>query len=147
MKKILFFILLFFCYPSYSQMVDLLGSLSIQGALTAGDAQSVSMGLSELKKNQILQDIIQTATEIKTQFMGNYNYVGKSSVYGQPFKGIDWDLSSLSSNLFYIQLNHIDKKTCSTLLSARIPAVYKELNGNRDVYTCSDINQIRFIFD
>lgn len=147
MKYFLFIISLFICFPSFSQMVDLMGSLSIQGAITTGDTQSVSMGLSALKKNQILQDINQTAMEIKTQFMGNYNSVGKHSVSGNPFNGLDWDLSSLSSNLFYIQLNQIDNRTCSSLLSSRIPTVRTELNGQRDLKACSDTNQIRFIFD
>ena len=146
MKKLFFLWLLFLGIPSYSQMIDLMGSLSIQGAMTSGDTQSVSMGLSALKRNQILQDISQTAMEIKTQFMGNYLSVNKGSVFGSPFSGLDWDLSSLSNDFFYIQINQIDEKTCLSLLSARVPAVRIEVNGQSG-FNCSDNNQIRFVFD
>ena len=131
MKKILFFSLLFLCQPSYSQMVDMMGTLGIQGALTVGDTQSVARGLSAMKKNQILQDITQTAMEIKTQFMGNYGSVNKGSVFGSPFGGLSWDLGSISADLFYIQLNQIDSNTCSYLLSSRVPALYIDLNDER----------------
>lgn len=147
MKKVLFLTLLFMCHPSYSQMVDMMGTLGIQGALTAGEVQSVGRGLSAMKKNQILGDITQTAMEIKTTYMGNYSSVSKYSVSGNPFSGLDWDLSSLSSDRFYIQLNQIDSQTCSSLLSARVPAIRTELNGQSGSRSCSSSNQIRFIFD
>ena len=84
MRKILFFSLLFLCYPAFSQMVDVMGTLGIQGALTTGETQSVARGLSVMKQNQVLQDLTQTAMEVKTQFMGNYTSVNKSSVF-KPF--------------------------------------------------------------
>ena len=147
MKKLFFLFLLLIGVPSYSQMVDLMGSLSVQGALTTGDTHAVHQGLSVLKQNQILQDLTQAAMEIKTQFMGNYDSVSQYSVSGNYFNGLDWDISSLSSNLFYIQLNQIDKTTCSKLLSSRVPTIYTELNGQRNSKECSDNNQIRFVFD
>ena len=147
MKKIFLMMILFICMPTYAQMVDMMGTLGIQGALTQGEVQSVGRGMSQLRKNQVLQDLTQTAMEIKTQFMGNYYSVSKGSVSGSPFNGLDWDLSSLSSDLFYIQLNQLDKKTCLSLVSARVPAVRKEVNGQSSSYDCMDSNQIRFIFD
>ena len=147
MKKILFFIILCLSYPSYSQMVDLMGSLGVQGALTMGDTESVAQGISSVNRYQILRDLTQTAMEIKTQYMGDYISVDKTSVSGNPFSRIDWDLSYISSNLFYIQLNQIDKKTCSYLLSSRIGTVRTELNDQSGSDNCLENNQIRFIFD
>lgn len=147
MRKIFLATALFIALPAYSQMIDMMGSLGIQGALTQGEVQSVGRGMASLRRNQILQDLTQTAMEIKTQYMGNYFSASKSSVSGTPFNGLDWDLSSLSSDLFYIQLNQIDERTCSSLLSARVPAVRTEVNGQSDSHSCTSSNQIRFIFD
>ena len=147
MKKLLFFIALSVSFPTYAQMIDVLGSLGVQGAMTVGDTQSAAMGMSALKKNKILQDVTQTAVQIKTQFMGDYSSVGKDSVFGNPFAGLDWDIGSESSNLFYIQLNQINKATCSSLLSARVPTVRTELNGNAGSRACEESNEIKFVFD
>ena len=147
MKKLLFFIALFVSCSAYSQMIDLMGSLGVQGALTTGEVESVGRGLSALKQNQILGDLTQTAMKIKTQFMGNYHSVQKNSVMGNPFQGLNWDLGSVSDNLFYIQLNQIDERTCGRLLSARVPAFQVELNGITGSKSCTGNNQIKFIFD
>ena len=147
MKKILFFSVLFLSISAFAQMVDLLGSLGVQSALTTGDSQSVSMGMSALKKNKILQDIQQTAVQIKTQYIGNYSSVNKGSIFGTPFLGFDWDIGSETGNLFYIQLNHIDNKICSYLNSARTSAIRVEINGQTNDKNCVDNNQIKFIFD
>lgn len=147
MGKISLIVFFFYACSAQAQMIDLMGSLGIQGAITTGDTQSVSIGLSAVKRNKIIQDINQTAMEIKTQFMGNYNSVGKYSISGNPFNGLNWNLSSLSPNLFYIELNQIDNKTCSYLLSSHINAVRTELNGQGEDKNCINNNQIRFIFD
>ena len=147
MKKLLFLMMLCVSFPSFSQMIDLMGSLGVQGAITTGEVESVGRGLSVLKQNQIIGDLTQTAMEIKTQYMGSYSGVQKSSVMGNPFGGLDWDLGSFSDNLFYIQLNQIDERTCARLLSARLSAVETELNGISGSKSCTDNNQIRFIFD
>jgi len=147
MKKLLFFIALSISLPIYAQMVDVLGSLGVQGAMTVGDTQSAAMGMSALKKNKILQDITQTAMQIKTQFMGDYSSVSRDSVFGNPFSGIDWDIGSETSNLFYIQLNQINKAICSSLLSARVPTVRTELNGDAGSRACEESNEIKFVFD
>ena len=147
MKKLLFLIMLCISFPSFSQMIDMMGSLGVQGAITTGEVESVGRGLSALKQNQIIGDLTQTAMEIKTQFMGNYSSVQKGSLMGNPFGGLDWNISSISDHLFYIQLNQIDERTCMRLLSARLSAVEIELNGISGSKSCMDSNQIRFIFD
>jgi len=145
MKKFLF--LLLFSFPAYAQMTDLMGSLSIQGALTAGDSQMVAQGMSRVKQTRILQDLQQTAMEIKTQYFGNYTSVRKDSLFGNPFQGVNWTVGSDQLNLFYIQLNQIDKNTCSFLLSSGMPTVRVDLNGQSGDKNCINSNQIKFVFD
>lgn len=146
MKKIIIFCLLFMSFPAFSQMIDVMGSLGVQGSMIRGETQSVGMGLSALRKNKLLQDINQSAIEIKAQYMGNYGSVSKKSLLGYYFNGLNWNIGSYG-DLFYIELNQIDNKTCFYLMSSKISAIRTELNSQPDNQNCLDVNQIRFVFD
>ncbi|MBQ7413149.1 MAG: hypothetical protein IJV07_02615, partial [Alphaproteobacteria bacterium] len=128
MNKIILFSLLLFGLTAKAQMTDLLGSLSLQGTITQQSTQSVAGGLKVENRLKILQDIQQVAIEIKTMYMGNYTGINSSSVSGSPFSGMNWNINSLSSSRFFIQLNKIDKETCSYLLSVKTGAIKTEVN-------------------
>ena len=145
MKKVLFFSLLLFSFSSYSQMVDLMGSLSVQGVITSDSAASTSRGLSIVQKTRLLQDINQAAMEIKTQFFGNYTGVNSQSVSDGLFSGLDYQINSTQDNLFYIQINQLDNQTCKYLISSGIPAQSIRVNNNSQ--ECSFNNNIKFIFN
>lgn len=144
MNKYLFLLLITLSYTTKAQMTDLLGSLAIQGTMTQQSAQSVNAGISSLNRTQILQDLQQSAMEIKTRYFGNYTKVNKNSVMGHPFPKIDWTAGSVGSSKFFIQLNQIDNSTCNYLNSGNSGALEVQINGSG---TCSDKNTMKFIFD
>ena len=145
MNRIILFLICLFSLSVQAQMTDLLGSLSLQGTIIQQSTQSVTGGLKAVNKLKILQDIQQVAIEIKTMYMGNYTGITPSSVSGNPFSGMDWNIGSLSSSRFFIQLNKIDSGTCSYLLSAKTGALKTEINSGS--VNCSDQNTMSFIFD
>ena len=77
------------CYIAFSasaQMLDLLGSGVIGGAMTKEGVSSVNQGMKALKYTQIVQALSQNAAIIKIKYMGNYTRVGTSDISGNPFK-------------------------------------------------------------
>ncbi len=131
-----------------AQLTDTLSGLAIQGALTSQSTRSVAQGLSMLKRNRIMQDLTQTAMEIRISHPNGYMNVNTTSVGGQPFEGLDWQVGPTGTSQFYIQLSDIDMSSCRYLVSGTTAA--KEVYVNGTVGTaekCSQNNMLRFIFD
>lgn len=145
MRKIIFILGFMFSMPCFSQMVDLIGGLSVQGAMDAAAYRSAAGGMSALNRMQILQNLQQAAMEIKTTYFGNYQNVSRQSVSSAFFPKISWTVGSEGSRNFYIQINQINKSDCQYFLSQGTGAVRAEVNGSGTV--CSDNNTIRFIYD
>lgn len=148
MKKLLFFLCILFSLQTSAQMVDLMGGLAVQGAITNQATQSASQGISATKRLRILQDIQDIAMQIKTNYFGTYTYVNKTFIQGNPLQDLNWTLGSVSDNLFYIQLNQIDNQLCRYLVMQNVSARDTLVNdGKADPSSCSEKNAIRFIFD
>lgn len=147
-KYFVFVILLVSSYIANAQILDSLGTLGIQGVLTRQSVGQVGQGLSLLKQNQILQDLVQTVAQIRTTYINGYTGVSLSSVYGQPFKDILWSIGPKGANRFYIELNGIDQSTCQKLVSSMTDA--QEIEVNHIVGTaqqCKNNNVLKFIFN
>jgi hypothetical protein len=71
-KYFVFVILLVSSYIANAQILDSLGTLGIQGVLTRQSVDQVGQGLSLLKQNQILQDLVQTVAQIRTTYINGY---------------------------------------------------------------------------
>lgn len=134
-------------YSVQAQMIDTMSALAVQGALTRQSTQSAVMGLSVARRTQVLSDVEQTAMEIKTGYFGNYESVSRSSVMGSPFSGLDWTIGPDGAHRFYIQLNQIDKQTCSFLMARVRSAVSVFVNGKNSSSDCAATNTIKFVFD
>lgn len=147
MKKLIFLASLSVCLSAFAQMPDMLGTLAIQGVMTERATQSAVQGLSSSQKLRVFQDIQRIAMEIKTGYLGNYASVSRNSVSGSPLSGIDWSVGPYQSYYFYIQLNQIDNKNCSYLLSRDIGAYSVSVNGQNNNTMCGSSNTIKWIFE
>ncbi len=145
MKKFLILLGILFSTSSQAQMIDLMSGIAVQGSLTQQSVQSVSQGFSQLKKTQILSDLNQASMEIKTLYLGNYNRVSNNSVSGSYFRGINYQIGSIGKSEFFIQLNQIDKNTCSYLISMVRDVKQIFINDNQNKI-CQKNNSIKFIF-
>ena len=146
-KKLLFLNVLLYFLPIHAQMVDLIGSLGVQGALTNQSSQSVAQGMFAVKRLKVLQDIQDIAMQVKTEYVGYYHSVNKNTIYGNQLSGLNWDLGSIGDNLFYIQLNQIDNQICSYLIHQNISAQSILVNGQSNTLSCIENNTIKYIFD
>ena len=145
MKRLILFSILMISCQAGAQLVDLMGAMGVQGALANQTTQSAVQTLSMARRVQVLQDLQQTAIQIQTGYMGNYTGVTRQSVLGQPFSGLNWSVGSVGRNQFFIQLNQLDNQTCSYLIGQSVGDRSVEVNGSGN--TCSDRNQVRFIFN
>ena len=126
-------------------MIDLIGGLSVQGAMDAAAYRSVSGGMSALNRMQLIQNLQQAAMEIKTSYFGHYQNVNRSGVSSASFPKISWTAGSQGDNYFYIQFNQINHNDCQYLTTQNTGAIRTEVNNSGT--TCSDNNTIRFIYD
>ena len=147
MKKVIFISLLLLSFSAASQFVDLMGSLSVQGTITAASSSSAARGISEIRKQKLLESIRQAAMEIRSQFNGNYDGVGPSHLSEGLFTGMDWYVGQEGYDTFFIQLNEIDTPICRFLLSSPTSAKSIEINGNNQVSECELKNNMKFIFN
>ena len=145
MRKSIFLLFLFGINQVNAQLVDLMGSLSVQGVLSSQSTQSVNQGLSMLNRNKILQDIQYIIMDIQTRFLGNYNRVNQYSVPNGFLSGVNYLIKSENNNSFYIQLNQIDSGICSDLISS-IRYNSMVLNGQNGNKNCVSKNTIKFVF-
>ena len=146
MKKILFILLLFHVLSVKAQLMDTLGALSVQGAMTSGSVSAVSQGLSRANKNRLLSDIQQAVIEIQTQNFGNYASISSASISPGLLSGAAWQIGSIENSSFYIELNQLDSQTCQFLLTGRLPAFLIEVNGQKNSKNCTDRNRLKFFF-
>jgi len=138
-------VLLMLSGPVSAQMVDIMSNLAIQGTLTQQSVGAVNGGLSRVKQTQILNDISQTVMEVKMARPNDrYTGISKNSLMTSPFSGVNWNLGSETQNTFFIQLNQLDKATCSYLTGRSLGAERVLINGQTG--TCRDQNNLKLIF-
>ena len=145
MKNILFISLLFISYGVSAQFVDLMGAMSVQGAITSGSTNSAARGIYAIRKTKLLESIRQAAMEIRSQFVGNYDGVSPENLSEDLFPEMEWYIGQEGYDSFFIQLNDIDGQSCQFLISSPTSAKSVEINGNSD--RCSDSNNMKFIFN
>lgn len=145
MKNILFISLLLFSFGTSAQFADLMGAMSVQGAITAGSTNSAARGIYAVRKTKLLENIRLAAMEIRSQFVGNYDGVGPSNLSEDLFPEMEWYIGQEGSNAFFIQLNDIDGQSCRFLISS--PTTAKSIEINENSKECSDSNNMKFIFN
>lgn len=150
MRNLLFLFTFLFILSSKAQMVDLMGSLSLQGLSDQQASHNVSQGFRSLDRLKIMMDLQQVASEIQTGYFGNYTHITKSSLSNSSFfKGrsgyLDWSLGSIGSTQFFIELHHINQSDCSYLSREYHQPEQIIVNGLGK--SCRDDNTMKFIYN
>ncbi len=148
MKYILSVLICGMAFGVSAQMIDLIGSGAVGGALTKESITSINQGMNALKYTQIMQAISQNAAMIKIKYMGDYVKVGRSDIVGNPFKPYQFNVGSSTKNRFFIELKGVEQKLCRRLVTSGVGAQDIDINGQgENSNACSVSSQIKFIFD
>ena len=119
MKKLLFYSVLFeflsFCVNA--QMMDLMGSMAIGGAMDAGSVNAVGTMNRQLRKTQLVSDIQMKVVDIMTTYGGQYKRLKPSEINSG---GVKVMFSSVEDGrAFQATVNHPNPQTCQTFLTTR----------------------------
>lgn len=148
MKYILSVLICGMAFSVSAQMIDLIGSGAVGGALTKESTTSINQGMNALKYTQMIQALSQNAAMIKIKYMGDYAKVGRSDIAGNPFKPYQFNVGSSTKNRFFIELIGIEQKLCHRLVTSGVGAQDVEINGQgKNSNACTSSSQIKFIFD
>ena len=95
-----------------AQMTDTLGALAIDGMMDRDAYQKIGQMQNALDKVRFQQDLSELITE--TQISALNGYFDKSNVNFSGLKGVDWDVVSVATGQYYIELKNLDNATCFT---------------------------------
>lgn len=118
-KKILFYSMLFGCLPFCvnAQMIDLVGSMAVGGAMDTEAVKSVGTMNRQLKKTQLISDIQMKVVDIMTTYGGYYKRMRPSEIVSRGIK-VHFDQAE-KGDAFQATVNNPDTQTCQTLLTTR----------------------------
>lgn len=147
-----YFILIYvslMAFNASAQMIELLGNIGVQGAMTQQGTQAVSAGISALKNTQLLSAIQQTAMEIKASHLYGYQNVNKNSIINDGrFQNVQWNVGPVEKNQFYIELYGLNEGNCRYLMRSVHSARSIDVNGQgREEKACSSKSKIKFTFN
>lgn len=137
---ILFLLILGTSLSVSAQMIDLMGSLAIDGMMNAQAAKGYSAANLQIKKNKIAQELQIKNMEIQTLMITNPQNVSREtfSVAGYPAFA-----RSESNGEFSITLKNVEKRLCQGFGGQFAGAKKIEINKDN---TCSDKNIIKFYY-
>ena len=131
-----------------AQMVDLMSSMGIQGALTNQGTKTVAQGMNALQQNQIVQELVQIATEAKITYMGNYSRISKSNFSADYLRNINWNIGAVGTSRFFIEMSSLDEQLCRKMVLNPARANEVLIDGQKaSADQCRNGTTIRFIFD
>lgn len=131
MKKYLL-ILCGLCVPFVcnAQMTDTMGALAIDGMLNSEAYRGVEQMQNALGKANFQQDLSELITE--TQIASLNGYFDKSNIRFNGLKGIDWDVVSVATGQYYIELKNLDYSSCFTVKNSQWGTHHIEVNDGGD---------------
>jgi hypothetical protein len=148
MKKILCFILCLLSVSVSAQMLDLIGSGAIGGAMTKGSVNSVNQGINMLKYTQLVRSLTYSVNVIRINHMGNYARVSNSDIDKSSFYPYGAQAGSLGRDHFYIELTGLSDTICKRFVSGDITFNEIYINGHKGGSDlCSSSSKIKFIFN
>ena len=117
-KKSLFISMLFeiLSFGVSAQMMDLMGSMTIDGAVSAGSVKSVGMANQRLKNTQVMSDIQLNLVDIMTAYSGNYQKMREREITS---RGVNVKFRSASDGLLEIFIRPLTPSLCQNLLTAQ----------------------------
>ena len=144
-KYIVLAVMLLLSSNAHAQMNDMLGVLAVDGALTQGSYQGVGQMQQAYGRMQFQQDLAALNAQIQTTFMGNYNGISKEALlYFDGFRGLEWNVGSVSSNEYFVELSGLDGATCFLCKSPEWHARKTEINDGTDCQASN--NRVKMYF-
>lgn len=137
---ILFFLLLSICGSASAQITDLMGSLAIDGMMTAQSAKGYNQANLQLKKNRLAQELQIKNMEIQTLMITNPKNVSRETFSVAGYSAV---VKSENNNSFFIEVKGIEKALCSGIGQRFAGAKKIKINQNN---TCLDKNNIKFYY-
>lgn len=151
MKVWLFFVALGALMPlmsfSYAQaqLIDMMSNIAIQGQLSAQSAGQAKTALSMMQQNELLNKMNMMIVEIQTSKFGRYAGLSRASTQIS-LAPLDWNIGSVQSDSFFIELKNLDESTCYRFTNAFSNAKSILVN-NRESTSCGQMNTVKFIFN
>ena len=124
-------VLLFLLASSFSvqaQMTDLIGSMAIQGQMSASGLKGYGTASTMHEKNSLIQELQIQVIDIKTKYMNNYSNVSRETISSPVLKKYQAKLHG-NGDSFYFELKNLDKNLCKSL-SNNFAGAYKIDNNN-----------------
>ncbi len=122
-SKIVLLFLLGFSFSVQAQMTDLIGSMAIQGQMTASGLKGYGTASLMYEKNSLMQELQMQVIDIKTKYMNNYQNVSRETIRSSLLKKYKTTLHN-NGNSFYFELHNMDQKLCKSL-SNNFAGAYK----------------------
>ena len=104
-------------FNANAQMTDTLRALAIDGMMNREAYQGIGQMQNALGKINFQQELSELITE--TQIAALNNHFDKSDIRFNGLQGIDWDVVSVSTGQYYIELKNIDDSLCNTVRNSQ----------------------------
>ena len=127
-RCLIFLFCLGMSFSSFAQMTDLLGSLAIQGQMTAQGVKGYNTANLMNKKNNLAQELQMQLIDLQTKFNRNSRNVSRETISTPILKKYN-TIVQKSGNSFYFELHNVEEGLCKTLTNG-FAGSYKVDNKN-----------------
>lgn len=142
-KYLLIFTAIAFPMIASAQMTDTLGVLAIDGMMDREAYRGIGQMQNALGKVNFQQDLSELITE--TQIIALNGYFDKSNIQFNGLKNVDWDVVSVATGQYYIELKNLDYSNCFTVKNGQWGTHHIEVNGGEDCHQRND-NNVKLFF-
>ena len=129
-KSLLTIIAVAFPLAVNAQMSDTMGALAIDGMLHTEAYQGIGQMQNALGKVNFQQDLSELITE--TQIVALNGYFDKSNVRFDGLKGVDWDVVSVATGQYYIEVKNLSYSDCFTVKNSQWGTHHTEINNGAE---------------
>ena len=137
---ILFLLVLGISFSASAQLTDLMGSLAVDGMMNAQAVRGYNTANTQIKKNNIAQELQIKNIEIQTLMMTNPQNVSRETF---SISGYSASAQTEDQGGFSITLSGVEKTLCQSFGNKFASAKKIKINQNN---ICSDKNNIKFYY-
>ena len=137
---ILFLLVLGISFSASAQLTDLMGSLAVDGMMNAQAVRGYNTANTQIKKNNIAQELQIKNIEIQTLMMTNPQNVSRETF---SISGYSASAQTEDQGGFSITLSGVEKALCQSFGNKFAGAKKIKINQNN---ICSDKNNIKFYY-
>ena len=137
---ILFLLVLGISFSASAQLTDLMGSLAVDGMMNAQAVRGYNTANTQIKKNNIAQELQIKNIEIQTLMMTNPQNVSRETF---SISGYSASAQTEDQGGFSITLSGVEKTLCQSFENKFAGAKKIKINQNN---ICSDKNNIKFYY-